>query len=74
MNREINTIGSKANDAVISREVVTLKLETGKISRTGAKRGMKNERPKSPEKVRAAVDLDFRAVGAAARQRFASNC
>ena len=25
MNREINTIGSKANDAVISREVVTLK-------------------------------------------------
>ena len=27
MNREINTIGSKANDAVISREVVTLKAE-----------------------------------------------
>lgn len=27
MNREINTIGSKANDAVISREVVTLKTE-----------------------------------------------
>ncbi len=27
MNREINTIGSKANDAVISREVVTLKVE-----------------------------------------------
>jgi len=27
MNREINTIGSKANDAIISREVVTLKTE-----------------------------------------------
>jgi uncharacterized protein (TIGR00255 family) len=27
MNREINTTGSKANDAVISREVVTLKAE-----------------------------------------------
>jgi uncharacterized protein (TIGR00255 family) len=27
MNREINTVGSKANDAVISREVVTLKAE-----------------------------------------------
>ena len=27
MNREINTIGSKANDGVISREVVTLKAE-----------------------------------------------
>ena len=27
MNREIHTIGSKANDAVISREVVTLKTE-----------------------------------------------
>ncbi len=27
MNREINTIGSKANDAVISRAVVTLKAE-----------------------------------------------
>jgi uncharacterized protein (TIGR00255 family) len=27
MNREINTIGSKANDALISREVVTLKTE-----------------------------------------------
>ena len=27
MNREINTIGSKANDAVIAREVVTLKTE-----------------------------------------------
>ena len=27
MNREINTIGSKANDAVISREVVILKAE-----------------------------------------------
>ena len=27
MNREINTIGSKANDAVIAREVVTLKAE-----------------------------------------------
>jgi uncharacterized protein (TIGR00255 family) len=27
MNREINTIGSKANDAVISREVVALKAE-----------------------------------------------
>jgi uncharacterized protein (TIGR00255 family) len=27
MNREINTIGSKANDSSISREVVTLKAE-----------------------------------------------
>jgi uncharacterized protein (TIGR00255 family) len=27
MNREINTIGSKANDAIISKEVVTLKTE-----------------------------------------------
>ena len=27
MNREINTIGAKANDSVISREVVTLKAE-----------------------------------------------
>jgi uncharacterized protein (TIGR00255 family) len=27
MNREVNTIGSKANDAVISREVVNLKAE-----------------------------------------------
>jgi uncharacterized protein (TIGR00255 family) len=27
MNREVNTIGSKANDATISREVVALKTE-----------------------------------------------
>ncbi len=31
MNREINTIGSKANDAGISREVVTLKTELEKF-------------------------------------------
>jgi uncharacterized protein (TIGR00255 family) len=31
MNREINTIGSKANDAMISREVVTLKTELEKF-------------------------------------------
>ena len=31
MNREINTIGSKANDAVIAREVVTLKAELEKF-------------------------------------------
>jgi uncharacterized protein (TIGR00255 family) len=31
MNREINTIGSKANDAVISHEVVTLKAELEKF-------------------------------------------
>jgi uncharacterized protein (TIGR00255 family) len=31
MFREINTIGSKANDGVISREVVTLKTELEKI-------------------------------------------
>jgi uncharacterized protein (TIGR00255 family) len=31
MNREINTIGSKANDRVISREVVTLKAELEKF-------------------------------------------
>ena len=31
MNREINTVGSKANDALISREVVTLKAELEKF-------------------------------------------
>ncbi len=31
MNREINTIGSKANDAIISRDVVTLKAELEKF-------------------------------------------
>ena len=31
LNREVNTIGSKANDAVISREVVTLKAELEKF-------------------------------------------
>ena len=31
MNREINTIGSKANDSVISKEVVTLKAELEKF-------------------------------------------
>jgi uncharacterized protein (TIGR00255 family) len=31
MNREVNTIGSKANDARISREVVTLKAELEKF-------------------------------------------
>jgi uncharacterized protein (TIGR00255 family) len=31
MNREVNTIGSKANDATISREVVTLKAELEKF-------------------------------------------
>jgi len=31
MNREINTIGSKANDSVISRGVVTLKAELEKF-------------------------------------------
>ncbi|HTV61393.1 MAG TPA: YicC/YloC family endoribonuclease [Verrucomicrobiae bacterium] len=31
MNREINTIGSKANDAIISREVVRLKSELEKF-------------------------------------------
>jgi uncharacterized protein (TIGR00255 family) len=31
MNREINTIGSKANDLTISRAVVTLKTELEKI-------------------------------------------
>jgi uncharacterized protein (TIGR00255 family) len=31
MNREINTIGSKANDAIISREVVILKAELEKF-------------------------------------------
>ena len=31
MNREINTIGSKANDALISREVVNLKAELEKF-------------------------------------------
>ena len=31
MNREVNTIGSKANDVLISREVVTLKAELEKF-------------------------------------------
>lgn len=31
MNREVNTVGSKANDAVISREVVQLKAELEKF-------------------------------------------
>jgi uncharacterized protein (TIGR00255 family) len=31
MNREINTIGSKANDSLISREVVALKTELEKF-------------------------------------------
>ena len=31
MNREINTIGSKANDGLISREVVILKTELEKF-------------------------------------------
>jgi uncharacterized protein (TIGR00255 family) len=31
MNREINTLGSKANDSLISREVVTLKAELEKF-------------------------------------------
>jgi uncharacterized protein (TIGR00255 family) len=31
MNREVNTIGSKANDALIAREVVTLKAELEKF-------------------------------------------
>ena len=31
MNREINTIGSKANDSIISREVVMLKAELEKF-------------------------------------------
>ena len=31
MNREVNTVGSKANDAVISREVVILKAELEKF-------------------------------------------
>jgi uncharacterized protein (TIGR00255 family) len=31
MNREINTVGAKANDSIISREVVTLKAELEKF-------------------------------------------
>jgi uncharacterized protein (TIGR00255 family) len=31
MNREVNTIGSKANDSVIAREVVLLKTELEKF-------------------------------------------
>lgn len=31
MNREVNTIGSKANDSLVSREVVTLKAELEKF-------------------------------------------
>jgi len=32
INREVNTIGSKANDSLISREVVTLKAELEKFA------------------------------------------
>jgi len=31
MNREVNTIGSKANDSLISRDVVALKAELEKF-------------------------------------------
>jgi uncharacterized protein YicC (UPF0701 family) len=31
MNREVNTIGSKANDSLISQEVVILKTELEKF-------------------------------------------
>jgi uncharacterized protein (TIGR00255 family) len=31
MNREINTIGSKANDLVITKEVVEIKSELEKV-------------------------------------------
>ena len=31
MNREINTIGSKANDSLISRDIVNLKAELEKF-------------------------------------------
>jgi uncharacterized protein (TIGR00255 family) len=31
MNREVNTVGSKANDSLISRDVVTLKAELEKF-------------------------------------------
>ncbi len=31
MNREANTVGAKANDSLISREVVTLKAELEKF-------------------------------------------
>jgi uncharacterized protein (TIGR00255 family) len=31
MNREVNTLGSKANDSAISREVVLLKAELEKF-------------------------------------------
>ena len=31
MNREVNTIGSKANDSLISREVVRVKAELEKF-------------------------------------------
>ena len=40
MNREINTIGSKANDSVISREVVVIKAELERFSQAGPECGM----------------------------------
>ena len=47
MNREVNTIGSKANDGLISREVVTLEGGVGKVPRAGAEcRVMKERGPR----------------------------
>ena len=72
MNREINTIGSKANDAVISREVVTLKAELEKFreqAKTWNKDQVQSPKPKVQSRrarrknPAAAADPHFRAVG-----------
>jgi guanylate kinase len=49
INREINTLGSKANDSVISREVVLVAQgRVGKVPRTSAERGMSAPLPEPP--------------------------
>ena len=49
MNREINTIGSKANDSLISREVVTLKAELEKFQERPKTLNEKNAPFSSPK-------------------------
>ena len=44
MNREVNTIGSKANDSLISRAVVTLKAELERFREQAQKRGVSPHR------------------------------
>ena len=41
MNREVNTLGSKASDAFVSKIVVEMKGGVGKTAGTGAECGIK---------------------------------